>query len=587
VLAATCETVLADTALNKKVDLLLKSLGRSSSRQVARERLNELGEAVIPRLIYHARGRSQAMRALALCALQTNWSPSAKDVVVAALADRNQTVRNMANSALKLNLSREELAKVMTGLADSRNVLVAGPALQSAESAAPNADRMARAVARSGMWKYLDRVLPRYHSEKVTPGTRKMLDLAATQQKITAICSLIHQQDDSQKTRLKIVKRLRLGTSRLREMAAEYMRWHGRTEDLTALETALKGERDVYCRASLESAIKAIAKRSKLFGKDGDVGNIKWPTEPSKAYQAGIDLLTKNRSRGARAAVVELLRTAEPFEPLYDYGSRSNYSAAEIHARNDARLELLGLAFGYSGLHEDSTFLATVAASTRPSEGTAGIADRLLPPVREYFDAKRKSFGRFMTGTKGAFAGTHHVGDDVAWHRPQSTVVSIGNGVVKRAAAGVASWGGFVVIEHVDDKGEAFCSLYAHLGPLVCVRVGRRVKRGQKIGTVGRRFTWTNGGYGAHLHFGIHRGRFSGGMRVGDTVTVLVDGKPEKLKVISVDGSIAVVQGPESAKKLRIPNRRGWITGYLPPAKFKSGDHGWVDPQAFIRARRK
>jgi murein DD-endopeptidase MepM/ murein hydrolase activator NlpD len=166
---------------------------------------------------------------------------------------------------------------------------------------------------------------------------------------------------------------------------------------------------------------------------------------------------------------------------------------------------------------------------------------KLMPPVRDYFDPKRKSFGSLIAGNKGTFSGSYHVGDDVAWHRPQSTVVAIGDGEVKIASVGTPSWGGFVVIEHTGDKSGPFCSLYAHLGPLVCIRPGRKVRRGQKIASLGRPFTWTNGGYGTHLHFGIRKGPFN----------------------------------------------RGGFTGYLPPAKFKSGASGWTDPQKFIRARLK
>jgi len=326
-------------------------------------------------------------------------------------------------------------------------------------------------------------------------------------------------------------------------MAAEYMRWHGRTEDVSALKKAMKGERDPYCIASMEAAIRAIARRSELFGRGGDnADKVQWPTEPAKAYEAGVDLLSRNRSRTARAAVVGMLRTIEPFEPLYYYGDRSCRLTEDMQARNRARLALLGKAFGYWGPHENSSHRAKAAASSRPSEGIRS-ARTLMPPVREYFNPKRDSFGKFTTGPKGPFAGKRHVGDDVAWHRPQSTVVSIGRGVVKRASAGVPSWGGLVIIEHVDKTGKPFCSLYAHLGPLVCVRAGRRVRRGQKIGTVGRQYTWSNGGYGAHLHFGIHKGAFTAA--------------------------------------------GGWITGYLSPKEFKDGGHGWVNPQPFIFARLK
>jgi murein DD-endopeptidase MepM/ murein hydrolase activator NlpD len=534
VVLGLCANLSADKALNAKIDSLLKSLGRASTRKVAREQLNAIGAPAIPRLIQHVKGSSLAMRAMALSALQTCWSPEALDAVTGALVDRNKTVRDMAHSALRLNLSGDELSAAMSKLADSRSVLIAGPALQSSDRAAPDAARMARALARSGMWKYLDRVLPRYHSPTLTPAARKMLDRGAIEQKITAICGLIHQQDNSPQTRAKIAKRLRLGTPRLRAMAAEYMRWHGGQEDLDALKNALKGERDVYCRAALDEAVAAIGRRAELFKDAPDTPSPKWPDEPTKAYRTAIDLLKKHPTRSARASVLKLLASAEPFEPLHYYRGRSTTAGA---GRNSARFELLTLVSGYPAVRQDATY----HLKDSPPPATQPSAMKLMPPVRDYFDPKRKSFGSAVSGAKGPFSGTYHVGDDVAWHRPQSTVVAIGDGEVKIASVGVASWGGFVVIEHTGDKSGPFCSLYGHLGPLVCVRPGRKVRRGQKIASLGRSFTWTNGGYGTHLHFGIRKGLFS----------------------------------------------RGGFTGYLPPAKFKSGAAGWTDPQKFVRARLK
>ena len=521
----------ADKAQNAKVDALVRALGRVSSRKAARRQLEAMGSSATSRLIYHVKSRSQAMRALALSGLQTCWDPAASDAVVGALSDRNKTVRNLAHSVLKLNLSGDQLNAAMSKLVENRSVLIAGPALESADRAAPDAARMARALARSGMWKYLDRCLPRYHSPSLTPRTRAMMDRAAIEQKITAICALIHQQDNSPQTRAKIAKRLRLGAPRLRTMAAEYLRWHGGPTELDALNKALAQERDAYCRAALEAAIEAVGMRAKRFKDAPDAPKVQWPDDPRGAYQAAIDLLKKHPTTAARSAALKLLASAEPFEPLYYYKGASSGSS---RGRDSARLELLNLVSGYPAVRQDSMHRvgSSHAAATQPA------AMKLMPPVRDYFDPKRRSFGSLVRAGKGPFAGTYHVGDDVAWHRPQSTVVAIGRGRVKIASVGVRSWGGFVVIEHTGDKSGPFCSMYAHLGPLVCVRPGQEVRRGQKIGALGREFTWSNGGYGTHLHFGILKDCFS----------------------------------------------KGRFTGYLPPKVFKSGAAGWVDPQKFILA---
>ena len=176
------------------------------------------------------------------------------------------------------------------------------------------------------------------------------------------------------------------------------------------------------------------------------------------------------------------------------------------------------------------------------------VVGKLVPPVRGYYDPSRKSFGHYTSPTlSGVFGGSYHVGDDVAWHRPRATVVAAGDGVVRLAAAGQYSWGSLVLIEHGRAGGMLFCSLYAHLGPLLCVREGDVLRTGHKLGVIGQDYTWSNGGYLSHLHFAVHTGSYRSGPGAG---------------------------GPT-----------GWLTGYLSPERFKSGRHGWVDPQAFIRKR--
>src|SRR4029077_9112778 len=83
--------------------------------------------------------------------------------------------------------------------------------------------------------------------------------------------------------------------------------------------------------------------------------------------------------------------------------------------------------------------------------------------------------------------------------------------------------------------GKPFCSLYGHLSPMIHVRPGDVVEAGQQLGAIGRGFSVDNGGYFAHLHFGIHRGRYATETR--------------------------------------------WVCGYVSPQAFASGAHTWLDPQ--------
>ena len=132
--------------------------------------------------------------------------------------------------------------------------------------------------------------------------------------------------------------------------------------------------------------------------------------------------------------------------------------------------------------------------------------------------------------------------DDVAFHQQHETVVAIGDGIVRHALIASPSWGGIVIIEHTDPKtDQPFCSLYSHLGPLLCAKAGDKIRQGDMLGSLGRTYTRATGGYQSHLHFGIHLSPFEG----------------------------------------------DWITGYLSPKRFKDHAHSWVDPQSFIKERMK
>ncbi len=204
------------------------------------------------------------------------------------------------------------------------------------------------------------------------------------------------------------------------------------------------------------------------------------------------------------------------------------------------------------------------------------IAQSLMPPVRKYMDSKRKSYGRRVGTDTGPFAGRVHVGDDVAFHKDHATVLAIGDGLVISVDT-THSWGGGVIIEHRLPDGARFFSMYAHLSPFIHVRAGQKVRKGQKIGSVGRSFTWENGGYPAHLHFAIrwiHPG-------IGQQFETRVNGKQVLTTVVKCEGRTLFLEYPGGAVTATVPVP--WVVGYMSPQKFRKGNHRWTDPQAFIR----
>jgi murein DD-endopeptidase MepM/ murein hydrolase activator NlpD len=104
------------------------------------------------------------------------------------------------------------------------------------------------------------------------------------------------------------------------------------------------------------------------------------------------------------------------------------------------------------------------------------------------------------------FVGTpseaYHTGADLNLPRDadaHSQVSSIGSGVVVFASR-LPTWGNVIVIKHdpLASTGKVVYSRYGHVESMV-VKVGDRVKRGQKIASVGNAF----GAFAYHLHFDI------------------------------------------------------------------------------------
>jgi len=99
-----------------------------------------------------------------------------------------------------------------------------------------------------------------------------------------------------------------------------------------------------------------------------------------------------------------------------------------------------------------------------------------------------------------------HTGEDWNATRPPRGDVDLGdpiyaiaNGAVTVADYFVPSWGNIILIKHETPDGTKFWSQYSHCREMK-VRVGDEVRRGQKIGTIGK---GAGNRWPAHLHFEI------------------------------------------------------------------------------------
>jgi murein DD-endopeptidase MepM/ murein hydrolase activator NlpD len=113
-----------------------------------------------------------------------------------------------------------------------------------------------------------------------------------------------------------------------------------------------------------------------------------------------------------------------------------------------------------------------------------------------------------------AKANSLHFGHDCGWFLEGSTIYAVADGVVRMIRSG-GDWGGLIVVEHMDEKGEKLNGLNGHCGMWVFVKPGEAVKAGQPIGQMALSFSPENGGHGAHDHFGMFTGPFQEGKCYG------------------------------------------------------------------------
>lgn len=227
-------------------------------------------------------------------------------------------------------------------------------------------------------------------------------------------------------------------------------------------------------------------------------------------------------------------------------------------------------------------------------------ATRFVYPIARYEEDlfagyPRKSFG----------AGGNHAGEDCAWFRDGCSYYAIADGVVRMVQGAGGDWGFLVSIEHRLPDGRYLMSVYGHSGFDVLVKPGDVVRAGQRIGTQGLSCSVENGGYGAHLHFGLGDGPFRRpkGLAVGDTVEVAppgadggADGGAKKVKATVLrfgyaEGKTNSFGWPLTAMDVRLPDgseatievpeqpaadELSWFQAYV------KGCRGWLDPQKLL-----
>lgn len=417
------------------------------------------------------------------------------------------------------------------------------------EERAPSLESIKRILAEPRFHRFLPRLLPRYRPAELTGDTLQLLGSPDPRLVRAAVVSLLHQNADDPTIRARVAGLLGSPQAEVREAAAEYFLWQGSEEDREALAAAVAKERDPFTLSAESDALRLIATRKGWATPASEEKSL--PTD--SRCQEALSLLRARPTPEVLRQAAAVYRLGWSIEPKLIYSGPD--VDEEALAGHRACFDLARAIFGFSR--------KPLNAASRSSEDPP-VATSFMAPVRDYFNSGRRSFGGH-TGTRGPFASSVHAGDDVAWNRDDGTVVSTADGIV-RLVSHTYSWGFIVVVEHRLPKREGYyCSLYAHLSPSIRVAAGQVVRKGQRIGSVGRSYTWENGGYPAHLHFGIHRGRY-------------LQSRPWDRA-----GSLEVGDG--QSPPMPVKQDASWICGYVAPARWDEGRHGWVDPQQFIGRR--
>ncbi|HEY3323732.1 MAG TPA: peptidoglycan DD-metalloendopeptidase family protein [Planctomycetota bacterium] len=484
--------------VDQAVVAMVQDLARGQNTELHTKRFAVMKCAATAKLLEFLKHAEARYRLSAMFALQYAWSPEALEPVAKGLQDADAGVRKAAYGALGRNVSEKKVLELIKPLADSEDVATAAMVFSAVDMREPDGSlkRIRRLLHDSQSQSAVGLRISHYLAPALTADTLPLLESKDAQVRRAAMVGLIAQLVDAAAVRAKIRSVLADGDADLREIAAEYFTWLGQSDDAAAIQAALTREKDVYVRAALDAALRTISRRAQL-----------WSEKPESA------------------ASLDRIRQADALEPTFIYEVGEHEQKERYRERAFQLQNVLGSLSG--ALRNSGVFAGQLQIPA---------AAEWIAPVREYFDPKRKSFGFHITKEYTSFVGSVHVGDDCGWRKELRSVVAVAPGVV-RSARHCYSWGFIVVIEHVRPGGQPVCSLYAHLSPMLHVKPGDIVAGGQKIGSIGRAYTVDNGGYGAHLHFGLHNGAYG-------------------------DGS--------------------WVCGYISTESWAGNAAKWLDPQALL-----
>ena len=209
------------------------------------------------------------------------------------------------------------------------------------------------------------------------------------------------------------------------------------------------------------------------------------------------------------------------------------------------------------------------------------VAKRFAYPIARY---KEDLFAGYPRNSFAA--GGTHAGEDCAWFRDGCGYYAIADGVVRMVQGAGGDWGFLVVTEHKLEDGSYVTAVYGHCMFDVLVKPGDIIRCGQRIASQGLSCSVENGGYGAHIHFGLGAGPFrrpdglAQGEPAPDGGTIVRFGYAEggsgwpltTMVVRQKDGTEETI----TLEKQGVAREIRWLQAYI--AKCR----GWLNPQTWL-----
>lgn len=521
-----------------QIERIFSALLRKKDIEHHRARLKWLGSSAVPAIVpFLQESDNRPLQTIAFFALQYCWSKKAIPWVTPFLSHTDSELRTMAAIVLAHGGGFELLCDACRPLLDHTNPEVVMFALSHIEPEEPNRERMEKKIQNPHFWPVLAPHLPRYRQPTLITPILTLLRQGSQNIKPHAIAALIQQTERKSEIYPAILEQLHNPEPSVREMVGEYFTWHDNLKAIPLLENAIKHETDSFAKASLYAAIKTMRFRAKIKHN-----------KPSDSQSDPLIL--------------------PPMEPHWAYRGQKPPTPLVRQKENENNL-----------LKKRFSFPIANTTTTHPS-----TQRWVHTPVRDYFDPERTTYGKEIepSAIKG-FSGMVHVGDDVAWNRPHLSVIAVDSGKVCQVEHDT-TWGNKIIIEHIPKHREQFCALYAHLTPALLVSPGDWVNAGDKIGSIGRSFSWENGGYASHLHFAIHRGKYHHIPKLDTLMDVRFQGRLYRGRVVCSDTKSTTLEiwNPRNGYQL-VHKATSWVVGYLSKEAWESEDHGWQAPQTWLK----